>query len=549
MVRSHSLSRRLLLGATAYSLIMLLVIALILAVLNRRQQLAALDFELEQDVLALSSAVFDCSIDPTLCIKAVDQGSEDNTGNRPGRPNARNAPSNDFAENRAPSITPGNSSEAIRKVLEVRDPDEPAFSAGITSDDLIISDNGLWALQRRKMPADPDFFDLGSGRFWGVAEIGADNEVVTFLDSLGSEFAATQSDSLWFGRAEFQQVLTSEDLEFFDLIGLFDESQALRIASRLISYGGRTYLLVASEDRAANDTLVNVYVAPLFVAFSIFAVGLIVFLIVLVRLGLKPLVRARHDVVAVREGGMERLTENYPIELQPLTEEVNKLLDHNKEVVERARTQVGNLAHALKTPIAVLMNETAGSDEPLAQLVRRQTENMSHNVQHYLSRAQAAARAQALGARSEVKPAIEDICRLLNRLYERQGISVVADDIPALLFRGERQDLDDMLGNLMENACKWAATRVDVSLEPTSATQLTIHIDDDGPGLTLEQREQAMKRGVRLDETTPGTGLGLSIVKELAELYSGEFLLEDSPAGGLRATLILPRIGSRQGRN
>ena len=525
MARSHSLSRRLLIGATVYSLIMLLVIALILAVLNRRQQIAALDFELEQDLISLSRSLFDCSLDPSLCNKLEEDLNADGT-----------------EEN---------------KFLSVGDPeggydpneDGSVFALGINPADLIIAETEAWALQRRKLPADPDFFDLGSGRFWGVAQIGVEDEVVTFIDSFDEEFAELQPNIEWTDLFAASSVLDSFEIVSLDTTGFRDEAQRIRIAAQRVKFGDFAFLLVVSDDLSAKDSLVNVYIVPLVAAFSVFAVGLIIFLIVIMRLGLRPMVRAHRDVISIREGERERLDADYPIELQPLADEVNKLLDHNKEVVERARTQVGNLAHALKTPIAVLMNEAATGDDNLSQLVRRQTKRMQENVQHYLARAQAAARAQSLGARCEVVPAVSDLTRLLNRLYSREGIEVTAPRLDPVFFRGERQDLDDMIGNIMENACKWASSRVEASVEASDPQILTINIDDDGPGLTPEQRVEAMKRGVRLDETAPGTGLGLSIVKELAELYSGEFLLDDSPLGGLRATLKLPRVASNKVRN
>ncbi|MEM7766433.1 MAG: ATP-binding protein [Pseudomonadota bacterium] len=259
-----------------------------------------------------------------------------------------------------------------------------------------------------------------------------------------------------------------------------------------------------------------------------------------VRVVLAPLGRVQKDVSDVREGRRTRLDDDYPAEVRPLSEELNKLLDHNREVVERARTHVGNLAHALKTPLAVLRNEADGQSA-LDDVVRRQTEAMRANVEHYLSRAQAAARAQAIGARTEIKPVLDGLVRLLNRLFADQEIEVGAAVEPGMAFRGEAQDLEEMLGNLMENGCKWARSRVAVSVVEGSDGQVHIHVDDDGPGLSPDERAAALQRGVRLDETAPGTGLGLSIVKDLAELYSGSLSLSDAPLGGLRATLILPR--------
>jgi len=241
----------------------------------------------------------------------------------------------------------------------------------------------------------------------------------------------------------------------------------------------------------------------------------------------------------VREGTRQKLSEDYPAEVRPLADELNKLLEHNRQVVERARTHVGNLAHALKTPLAVLRNEATG-DTLLDDVVRRQSENMQTNVEHYLKRAQMVARAQTLGARTELRPVIDGIARMLNRLYDARGVNVSVDGGVGAVFRGEKQDLEEMVGNLMENACKWARSEVMVRVRD-GAEALTIEVEDDGKGLTQEERAGALKRGVRLDETTPGTGLGLSIVKELAELHRGSLDLGDSGMGGLKAVLKFPK--------
>jgi signal transduction histidine kinase len=206
--------------------------------------------------------------------------------------------------------------------------------------------------------------------------------------------------------------------------------------------------------------------------------------------------------------------------------------------VERARTHVGNLAHALKTPLAVLRNEARGEDR-LSELVRRQTEAMNSNVTHYLKRAQAAAQAEVLGARTDVREPVEGIARMLERLHRDKGLAIDVAVEPQSIFRGERGDFDELVGNLLENAAKWCRSRVNVAVGRKD-DGLEITVDDDGPGLPQEHRNKALERGKRLDESEPGTGLGLSIVTELADIYGGRLCLEDSPMGGLRARLELP---------
>jgi signal transduction histidine kinase len=200
---------------------------------------------------------------------------------------------------------------------------------------------------------------------------------------------------------------------------------------------------------------------------------------------------------------------------------------------------VGNLAHALKTPLAVLMNEARTSNDRVSEVVRRQAEAMTSNVNHYLKRAQAAAQAEVLGARTEIKEPIEGIARMLERLHREKNLTVDVDADPKAVFRGEKGDLDELVGNLLENAAKWCKSRVKVKVA-RSDDGVEVIVDDDGPGLPAEHRAKALERGKRLDESEPGTGLGLSIVTELADIYGGRLHLEDSPMGGLRARLELP---------
>jgi signal transduction histidine kinase len=228
--------------------------------------------------------------------------------------------------------------------------------------------------------------------------------------------------------------------------------------------------------------------------------------------------------------------------LAPLAGELNALLSHNQAVVERARTQVGNLAHALKTPISVVLNESRARTGPYAGLVMRQTETMARQVEHYLKRASAAARAETLGARTPVGPVIDDVSRTLARLYKADGVKVLAQVPEGLVFRGEREDLEDLIGNLAENACKYGGGLVEISAAATAPNMFDIIIDDDGEGLDDAEAVSALKRGARLDESLPGSGLGLSICEELARAYGGELHLERSPLGGLRAKLSLPLI-------
>jgi len=235
-------------------------------------------------------------------------------------------------------------------------------------------------------------------------------------------------------------------------------------------------------------------------------------------------------------------------DVAPLATEVNQLIDANREIVERARTQVGNLAHALKTPLSVLMNEADAMSPILSEKVREQAEIMRRQVTFYLDRARAAARARTFGLATEVKPVVEGLVRTYEKLHDDRALTFDVELQPNLRFRGEAQDLTDLIGNLLDNAGKWARERVAIRAaraaggDQDPAPFLVAQIDDDGPGLDKSARAAAVERGKRLDESRPGSGLGLSIVVDLASIYGGSLELDESPLGGLRAILRLPCV-------
>jgi signal transduction histidine kinase len=264
-----------------------------------------------------------------------------------------------------------------------------------------------------------------------------------------------------------------------------------------------------------------------------------------VRFGLRPLRVLQEGVAAIRRGEAERVAGEFPEDVAPLAAEVNQLLDANREIVERARTQVGNLAHALKTPLSILINEADSRSPDLPEKVREQADVMRRQVTFYLDRARAAARARTVGVATEARPVLEGLTRTFEKLYAERGLTFAVDVEEGLKFRGEPQDLTDMIGNLLDNAGKWARDKVAIrgcreARAKDASAFLAAVIDDDGPGLDPGARAAALERGKRLDESRPGSGLGLSIVVELAAIYGGSLELDESPLGGLRATLRLP---------
>ncbi len=265
------------------------------------------------------------------------------------------------------------------------------------------------------------------------------------------------------------------------------------------------------------------------------------------RFGLAPLKRISESLAAIRSGSAERLAGKFPEEIAPLARETNALIEANRDIVERARTHVGNLAHALKTPLSVMMNEAAArGDDTLAAKVREQIDIMREQVARHLERARLAARTPVVGTVTEVVPVLTALARTMEKIHRDRAVAIDIEASQKVRFQGEQQDLEEMLGNLVDNACKWAQSRVSVEViggrsgTPEAAQTVHIIVDDDGPGLSPSERERVAKRGRRLDETKPGWGLGLSIVSELAGLYGGELTLGTAPIGGLRAELVLP---------
>ncbi len=326
------------------------------------------------------------------------------------------------------------------------------------------------------------------------------------------------------------------------------DQQSVRMVERLIDLGddGR-YLVSVAGNPAEIVAEMRQFNLTLLVTFSVLGLALAVVTLAQVRFGLRPLVNLQAALGQIRRGDAQRIDGTFPPEVAPLAEELNLLVDSNHEVIERARTHVGNLAHALKTPISVIVNEAEAETSPLAEKVREQSRVMRDQVQYYLDRARAAARAAAVGSVTEVAPVLDALLRTFRKVFQAREITFSAVVADAFRFRGERQDLEEMLGNLIDNAGKWANSqvRVEVSRGAEIAPErpsIVFRIDDDGPGLPKERRSEATRRGRRLDETKPGSGLGLSIVVDLAQLYGGGLVLEDSPLGGLRAELTLPAV-------
>ena len=376
-----------------------------------------------------------------------------------------------------------------------------------------------------------------SGRYWEIAEPAPDGTVRPLVRSysLFDSVLKTPPDLLAHFKAAPGRTVA------YDTRGPLNEP--LRARAQQNRLPGRTtpVIFLAAEDRSTVDRDVRGFVAATAVAFLLLGGLLIAAIVMQVRVGLRPLFQLRREVASVRRGKADRLAASYPVELTPLAEELNALVRHNQEVVERQRTHVGNLAHALKTPISVMLTEAGQRPGPLAEVVTRQAETMRQQVDHHLRRARAAARAQAQGERTQVAEALDELARTLGRIFRSKGVEIDWDADDELYFHGERQDLLEIAGNAMENACKWGRSRVRVRSEPVGEDRLRLTVDDDGPGLPEQGRDAVLKRGTRLDESAPGSGLGLSIIDELARAYGGSLKLDASTLGGLKVEVVLPR--------
>lgn len=312
-------------------------------------------------------------------------------------------------------------------------------------------------------------------------------------------------------------------------------------------------LLVAAdlqETEAAIDRFNGTLAASLAVLLGLLCAAALAQVVV----GLAPLRTLRRALAAVHAGRVQRLEGRFPNELQPLIDDFNGVLDRNAEVVQRARTQAGNLAHAIKTPLAAMAQAAASahqhseSADELAPLVQEQVELARRHVDWHLARSRAAAAQGLPGARTTLGPVLAGLVRVLEKLYAERGAAIVCDPVdPGWAFAGESQDLQEILGNVLDNACKWARSKVHVratNIQDPDGNRLRIVVEDDGPGINAQRREVVMSRGARLDESVPGSGLGLAIVQELVDLYEGSVTLGASSLGGLSVELTLPSAES-----
>lgn len=383
------------------------------------------------------------------------------------------------------------------------------------------------------MAADPRLAQPLSGLYWQIDRLGT-----------APQAGVARSRSLWDQVLRLPDAPASYPAGGYSVLPLQDaQGHTLLAVARTLQLpedDAPLLRLVVAGDKALLAEPLQRFTRMLLIALGLLALGLALAVAVQLQLALRPLQLLRTRLAAVRSGAAGQLEGSFPQELQPLVNEFNHVLRENADMVQRARTQAGNLAHAVHTPLSILANAAAQENSPLALLVQEQVTSARRQVDYHLARARAAAAVRATGLRTPVLPPLRALLRTMQRLHAQRHLAFeLAPQAHDGAFRGEEQDLYELLGNLIDNAGKSARQRVVVDVQ-VSQGQLCFTVDDDGPGIPEAQREHMFERGVQLDEQRPGSGLGLDIVRALAETYGGSVQALASPLGGARLRLCLP---------
>ncbi len=376
---------------------------------------------------------------------------------------------------------------------------------------------------------DPRFFQPYSGWYWQI------NDASRTLERSRSMWdqVFTLDKRLIGGRAQFINSNLKKDKE--DNIVM---SQRLKIIQREISFPGfdkpLTFMISGDTEEVEKNILVfnNILISSL----VILGLGLLLSVYLQVKYGLLPLKKIKNSLFKIRNGDAVKLEDNYPTEVSPLAKEINILLDHNEKIVERAKTHVGNLAHALKTPLAIITNHV---DKTQDTTVKPQIEHIKKNIDRYLNKARSSSSNKKKKKKINIDFTVKRITNVFKKINPNLQISlmIVSKD---LTIPGNTDDLDEILGNLLENACKWTSSIVELKVFKCSENEIKFTISDDGPGLPMKRRKEVFARGFRLDEQIPGTGLGLNIVKDTVEQYYGRVWLAESIFDGLEVNVVLP---------
>jgi signal transduction histidine kinase len=373
-------------------------------------------------------------------------------------------------------------------------------------------------------PTDPRFHRLNSGWFWMVRQNGN---------------LLAKSASLGDATLDLSTLKINVNHQVQTVPGLTGELLRAQLMEVTYPRGAGSLLFIATAPKTQIADDVGDFFNHILTSFLVLFIGLSLAVVIQVRLALKPLKAIRSEIADVKAGKAKRLSQDFPNDVQPLVNELNYLLDHNEQLLKRARNQLGDLAHAVKNPLTVIRNEARQITTEQGQLILDQSHVMASSIDHCLSRARAYGKMDILGFRTSVKDVIEDLVYAVERIYHDRGIEIRLSGVEGCCFRGESQDIEEMAGNLIDNACKWAKSRVDIHCK-TDGGRFLLSIVDDGPGISEDKLEHVMHRGNKLDDSVPGHGQGLGIVEDIADLYGGSLKLGRSPLGGLQADLELP---------
>ena len=387
-----------------------------------------------------------------------------------------------------------------------------------------------------KLQGFPDLGDsrynrFDSGWYWSVEKVN-DPSVVMASNSLsGQRIVIPDAVPL---DETYQRSFSFTDQLGQDLLGV--EAQVI------LGEGSDLFSFRISANRTVMEQDIAEFTGRLAIILAVFALVLVLAFYFMMRFALRPLNAATRSLSAIRAGEAQFIEGEYPDEISPLIDETNALIKSNNAIVERARTQVGNLAHSLKTPIAVMNNELPASPSGKMKLFKEQLGIVQKQVQVYLERARISARRSTALSRTEVAPTLEKLVSVVAKLNPATDVSIDPAADATLVFEGEEHDLQEILGNLLENAAKYASSKVTATARPDkdNPDRIYVEVNDDGSGMSQADMERAKKRGSRIDEGGSGWGLGLSIVRDIIEEYDGELLLSKSPLGGLCAGVVLP---------
>ncbi len=379
-------------------------------------------------------------------------------------------------------------------------------------------------LQLTWIPSDPRFNRPLSGWYWQI---------------LDKDKPVKRSKSLWSGQLGVQAGLPGKGPRIVMITGPADEKLRSLTEAITLPEAKRAFVFTVAGPIKDIEHDVGLFTRQLIMTLGALALALLAAILIQVRFGLRPLRALRREIADIRSGARRRLHDNVPSEVTPVVDEINALLDHNTLMLEKARAQAANLAHALKNPLTVMRNEAGEVEGERGRILKDQTDIIGRNIERHLVRARAAGMQQARDVKTPVAQIAEDLKFSMALLYKERGLDIEVTDVASLIFQGDPHDLEEMLGNLVDNACKWAKRRVVVAGE-ANKNRLVIRVEDDGPGISPEYIDGITRRGQRLDETVAGSGLGLDIVLDIAELYEGGLGLGRSKMGGLRAELELP---------